>query len=1391
MASHGRHIRRLARLVALGVAAVTALAVQLPAQAAPGKTADPSSTRAPSPTASGDHPSHRVCGAPKHAAQMACQALERDDVKVPKAQLASGTDPAGFGPAALQSAYNLPSSSGGAGQTVAIVDAFDNPNAEAELAVYRQQYGIPPCTTANGCFKKVDQRGGTSYPAADSGWSAEIALDLDMVSASCPNCHILLVEADDNSVGNLGAAVNKAVALGAKFVSNSYGANESPDELTDDAQYFNHPGVAITASSGDSGYGVSYPAASPYVTAVGGTSLVKDSSTRGWSETVWNGAGSGCSAYEAKPSVQSDTGCARRTVADVSAVADPNTGVAVYVAGAWHVYGGTSVSAPIIASVYALGGTPAPGTLPNAFPYAKPSALNDVTSGSNGACGGSYLCSGRSGYDGPTGLGTPNGVAAFATGPHAVVGGTVTDSAGGAPIAGARISAGDQSTTTDAAGHYQFSVRPGTYDIQVLKFGYVSKTFPAVTLADSQSVIENASLTAKARVKVTGRVRDASGHGWPLYAAVQVKGEPTSTVHTDPATGRYSINLPTDDSYTLQVDAVYPGYQQTGQDVTVAESDLSQDFGVKVDAASCDAAGYTVRYDGDTESFEGASDATPPAGWTVVDNKGNGQTWRFVTSDPATGAAGNHTGGAGQFAIIDSYKYGTAGSQDTSLVSPVWDFSNLTTPYLSYHNDYHGKYGSADVDLSVDGGTTWQNLTHWTSENRYGPRTERVDLPAAAGKSTVQIRFHYSSSFSYWWAIDDVFAGQRTCAPTPGGLVTGQVTDKNTGEGVAGAKVVSTDKPADGATTVATSDDPALDDGFYWFFSSLTGSHQVAISAPEYTSATATVDIAADRASTADAVLAAGRLQFTPTSIAKTLGWQGTGTARVTVTNTGSASAHVKLTEQDGGFRIQGQSPGAALQEIPGTYEAGFIPADRLGSPETPPANPASPPWTTVANYPIAVQDNAVATADDGKVYSVGGASRTAYQSKGYVYNPETTSWSPIADSGTPREAPQAAFLDGKLYVTGGWSPSGATLTSTQIYDPASDSWTTGASTPKGFAGAASAVLNGKWYLIGGCTGNCGATDVQVYDPASDSWTTAADYPEATSWEGCGAIDDVLYCAGGLSTTSTKHAYAYNPDDDSWSHIPDMPIDLWGMGATAASGQLLLSGGITNGTSTLTNRGIAYSPATGTWTDLPNSNSTTYRGGSACGFYKVGGSNGAGFNPANSVELLPGYGECASTSEASWLSEDITDLTLAPGDSAEVTLTMDASAAAVNQPGTYAAKLGVSEHTPYRYAPITAAMTVSPPKNWGKITGTVTGAGCTGSPTALQGATVRIDGGSQSFTLTTDKNGHYALWLDAHSNSLSLIAAKDGWTPQGRTVKITKGVTTTADFTLTPARGCT
>jgi hypothetical protein len=337
--------------------------------------------------------------------------------------------PVGLGPADIQSAYRL-AGADARGRTVAVVDAFDDPHAEADLAVYRKAYGLAPCTSDDGCFRKLNQRGAqTPLPAPDYGWAEEISLDLDAVSATCPTCHILLVEADSPGVRALMTAVDTAVRLGAAAVANSYGGTEDKSVLAAD-RHLDHRGVSITAASGDAGYGVEWPASSRFVTAVGGTTLRRASNARGWSERAWSGSGSGCSRFEPKPAWQRDRGCARRTVADVSAVADPATGLGVYdtynncllallcdtliSTGAaqglngWAQVGGTSLAAPVVAAIYALA-----GEHPKArWAYEHRRALHDVRSGANGRCG-SYLCTARRGYDGPTGLGTPRGLDAF------------------------------------------------------------------------------------------------------------------------------------------------------------------------------------------------------------------------------------------------------------------------------------------------------------------------------------------------------------------------------------------------------------------------------------------------------------------------------------------------------------------------------------------------------------------------------------------------------------------------------------------------------------------------------------------------------------------------------------------------------------------------------------------------------------------------------------------------------------------------------------------------------------------------------------------------------------------------------------------------------------------
>jgi hypothetical protein len=345
-------------------------------------------------------------------------------------------------PQALHEAYELPTETDASHvQTVAVVDAFDDPTAEADLDVYDKQFGLPPCTTANGCFTKVNQSGHASpLPKKQGEWASEISIDVQMVRAICQSCRILLVEASSEDFSDLGQSVETAAELGAEEISNSYGGPEEKSYTSLGASFYDHPGIVLAASSGDCGYfnkacpgegvAANFPADSSKVLSVGGTSLSE--SKGAWTSTVWDEGGSGCSKFFSAAAWQSEvanfaaTGCGGgRSVADVAAIGDPETGVDVYdstpegggTPTGWGVWGGTSVAAPIVAAEFALAGGARGVDYPASTLYThlgEAGLLYDVTTGKNGTCGGTSECQAAAGYDGPTGVGSPLGTGAFA-----------------------------------------------------------------------------------------------------------------------------------------------------------------------------------------------------------------------------------------------------------------------------------------------------------------------------------------------------------------------------------------------------------------------------------------------------------------------------------------------------------------------------------------------------------------------------------------------------------------------------------------------------------------------------------------------------------------------------------------------------------------------------------------------------------------------------------------------------------------------------------------------------------------------------------------------------------------------------------------------------------------
>ena len=954
-------------------------------------------------------------------------------------------------------------------------------------------------------------------------------------------------------------------------------------------------------------------------------------------------------------------------------------------------------------------------------------------------------------------------------GPHGDLTGTVTNSSNNQPIAGALVSTSNGTTTTDAQGHYELTLPAGTYDVTFSAFGFTTETATGTVITDGGTTTLNAALDPAPSVTLSGTVTDGGAHGWPLYARIDIAGRPGGPIYTNPVTGQYSLQIPANATYSITYTSTLPGYEVVTDDVVVGGANTTHDVAIPLQA-TCTAPGYQFNFTPAlTQNF---NSGTLPAGWQVTDEQGNGQIWTF--NDP--GSRGNLTGGDGLFAILDSDRYGPGNSQNTSLVSPLIDLSGSATPVVRFNEDYRAFFTdlNVDVDVSVDGGTNWQNVFRGLSDRR-GPRVNTIPIPQAAGEPDVRVRWRYRSTFGWWWEVDNAFVGNRSCDPIAGGLVVGNVRDANTTEGLNGATVTSNDRPAEKATTMATPDDPNNPDGYYWLFSSLTGSHPFTASKSLYQSETKTVNVAADNATRSDFTLGAGRVVVNPTSISTSQVLGTTTTRTLTFQNTGTAPADIALSERKGSFQILTMkgapllklrlSKGAADPGWLGSHTDEKVPGIDAGAPN-------QPTWSTIAPYPSAIMDNA-GDQIDGTVYSVGGFNGSALVATGSAYDPAADSWSPIANMPQVREKPGAGAIGGKLYVSGGWDNAGVPVAATIAYDPGSNAWETVAPNPTPRAGPGAAVVDDRLYLVGGCAdGACTpSTNVVRYDPASDSWEALAPYPHATSWISCGGIDGKLYCAGGLAAgTFHNDGFVYDPAADSWSPIAAMPFNLWGSAYSAANGLLVISSGLTM--NTLTNQGFAYDPSSDSWTPLPNAQFPRFRGSGSCGFYKVGGSSIAGFSPTPESEKLSELDQCGVT-DVPWLAEAPTTATLNPGQSVNVVVTLSATTAAeVTQPGAYTAQIAVNANTPTRVDPIPVTMNVTPPKGWGKIDGTVTGTACNGNTTPLRNAQVQANGKDYTFSLKTGSDGKYALWAPSASNPFDVIASKDGFIAQARRVSI-------------------
>ncbi|MFG2063258.1 S8 family serine peptidase [Micromonospora sp. NPDC048871] len=1088
-------------------------------------------------------------------------------------------------------------------------------------------------------------------------------------------------------------------------------------------------------------------------------------------------------AYDVNDNIASFSGRGSGTALIKPNIAAPGSGVRSSVRnGGYASFSGTSMAAPHVSGTVALMWSAAPSLRGDVTATEE---LLDRTARDVDAT----TCGGTPADNNVFGEGRLDAYAAVRDAPRGPIGrvtGRVTDAADGDPIVGATVTDGTRSITTGPDGRYALSVSAGEITLTVSAYGYAGQT-ATVTVAEGGAVTRDFALTANPTVTVQGKVTDGSGHGWPLYARIEVAGRPGGPVFTDPVTGRYSFTVPGGTSYRLTVTARYPGYQTVTREVAVAGQNVTANVAVPVEAA-CVAAGYTGSFSTPllTQSFDGT---TAPPGWTVTNRTASGG-WVFTDAR----SRGNLTGGSGGFAIIDSDALGSGNTQDTDLVTPPLTLSGVSAPVLRFRSDWRavGITDTADIDVSTDAGATWTNVWHQTSSRR-GPRMEEVPLTPAANAESALVRFRFKGTFAWWWQVDDVELVNRECTPVPGGLVVGNTTDRNTGEAINGVNVASVHQPEDRAVSAATPEDEAQPDGFYWIFSTLTGTHPFTASRTPYQPVTKDVAVVSDGVRRANFALGAGRLTVSPTTIESHQRHGVVRTTKVTVRNTGSAPAAVDLLERSGEFELLNQG-GAALveQKMKGISKARTGIAYGGAAPESG-TRAADDAWSDIARLPAAVYDNSAAWLD-GKVYSVGGGGSTGTERKAWVYDQGANAWSALPDLPVARSKPATAAINGKLYAIGGWGADDGTVATVDVFDPAAGTWSTvpGATNPAPVAAAGTAVLGGKVYLVGGCAdATCTDSDrLVIFDPATSSFRTGAAYPHPVSWLSCGGIGSSVYCAGGTGSTEYTDAYRYDPTADSWSPLPSLPLELWGSQYAAAGGLLVLAGGVTAGSTTVTNRTVGFDPVTGAWRDLPNAKFARYRGAAACGAYKIGGSPSSFVGSADS-ERLGGLELCATAADLPWLSSSPSTFTLAPGASKTVTVTLDATTeAGVLQPGRYTGELAIASDTPYPVTPVSVEMNVSPPNSWGKIQGTVTGTTCGGVTVGIP-ATVRVNliSAGTGTTLTADASGKYAWWLPR--GRYEVIVAKDGWVPQVQRHQIEAGIVGTLNFALEPTSNCT
>lgn len=1117
--------------------------------------------------------------------------------------------PSGFGPPDLLSAYNVPTG-GGAGQTIGIVDAYDNPFAEQDLATYRAQYGLPPCTSASGCFTKVNEQGLSTPPSqVDFGWAVESSLDIEMASAICPNCNILLVEATSQALSDLGMSVDTAVTLGATVVSNSYGFPDDPSYVANDALYFNHPGVFITASSGDSGFGAAYPATSQYTTAVGGTTLTEDpTSPRGWSETAWSGSGSGCSQYFAKPSWQTDTGCTMRMEADMSAVADPFTGVAVYSSfeGGWTILGGTSVASPLVASLFALSSR---NTVNASFIWQNTQDFYDVTSGSNGTCSVPYECTAGPGYDGPTGWGTPDGALIdtpirVATSAEACAGqgATTTITVFGGESIGfdgdVSLSLTAVSPTPPAGGEISATFSPNPVPAPTASGATASMqttttsatpagTYTLTVQGTSTSVTQSTTMTLVVRDGPPGAVTLQT----PASGAEGVAFTPTFTWTAGTEDTSYTLDiLPSSDCSGTPLHS----YPVTGTTFTVPASDALANFtslSWQVTATNaCSPPTLSACSPFQTQSCAPTQDLVTNGGFE------QGLTgWSsdavipppvVTTAEPHSGAYSVQLGEIGYFGIEP---FGDSAISQILTVPPgvsptlsFWEWPE--SPAFAYYDQQY-----ALVTPVVPAGPSVTLLSEVNNAQTYLQR--QFPLAQFAGQ-TVRLTFgvHENGEFFYGTGmyIDDVSAAFTRCGPPD---FTLQMTPVSGTEVCAGNSIPYT-------VSVSSLNGPN-------FTSPVTLS---AAGLPPGTSATfATNPVAPGQSTTVT-------LQTTRPTIGQVYGFTVTGAA-VTPPPSGAHAVSANVT-------IDANAPDVPqiLSPSNGQVNVSMVPTLSWTAPFVPDGPVAAsttaggPQFFGAPQYHLQVAldsafanvviDTNLAATMFTPASSLSMATQYFWRVSGtnlcgtspwssvssFIVGACTEGWTTLASIpiSTLENASAVAVPEvGKIYfIGGGTGYYGESYNQTWAYDPASDGWSQKSDVPSPGVGATygSAVeLGGTIYVFGGYSDYTFLNTLWMYNVATDTWAQGANLPTPNYGSAVAVIDGEIYLAYG--TGFGTQTWQYDPVANTYTQKSSAPslVSNTNLHGVALGGSLHAFAGANQGTSH-----VVYTPATDTWTTAPS-----------------------------------------------------------------------------------------------------------------------------------------------------------------------------------------------------------